>query len=371
MKLNIAVYHYNVLGLSETFIFRQLNGLSRYFNIKLLTREIQNTDEFPGLAPLLVPRRSFLSTLLLQNKRNENDFFSRHLKGSDLFHINFGTFAVLMQHHAKRLGIPMTAYFLGVDASEALRDQSYCDELKKATFAAVFVNSQDMKRRLTPYLPHNMKCHVVYCGIPLERFPFTQRYAVPEGAQFLQVSRFEPKKGIDITIEAFSRYLKESDTTARLTIAGDGPLKSDLMLLADTLGLGESISFPGRVGYLKYIELLQAADVLLHPSVTSPDGDMEGLPTAICEAMACGLPVISTRHSGIPEIIEDGKDGFLVEERDVDGLFKRMASLRMADIPELSRRARMKIEDKFNHDKTITVLSEHMSRIISGEVRAR
>jgi colanic acid/amylovoran biosynthesis glycosyltransferase len=365
MKKNISIYHYSVLPLSETFIYRQLKGLQRYFDVKLLTREIENRDEFPGFEPFVIPCKTFLSTLLRLNGRNEERFFAEHLKGSHLFHVNFGHIAIWMQHYALRLGIPMTTYFLGVDASAFLKDQAFCDQLGKATFAAVFVNSEDMKRRLTPYLPHHMRCHVAYCGIPLERFPFKQRYAVPEGARFLQVSRFEPKKGVDITLKAFSRYLKESDPKARLIIGGDGPLKSDLLRLSDTLGLGESISFPGRIGYAEYIELLQNADVFIQPSVTSDDGDMEGLPTAICEAMACGLPVISTRHSGIPEIIDDGENGFLVEERDIDGIFARMASLRTADIAGLSRHARMKIERKFDHNRTVAVLSEYMSDIIN------
>jgi len=365
MKKSISMYHYSVLPLSETFIYRQIKGLREYFDVKLLTREIENTDEFPGCDPLLIPRNTFWKRLLRQNRRQEERFFTKHLKGSHLFHVNFGHIAIWMQHHASRLGIPMTAYFLGVDASAFLKDQLFCDNLRKASFAAVFANSEDMKRRLAPHLPRDMKCHVAYCGIPLERFPFKQRHAVPEGALFLQVSRFEPKKGVEITLMAFGRYIKE-DPKAKLIIAGDGPLKSDLLRISTALGLDDNVSFPGHIGYKKYIDLLQNADVFIQPSVTSADGDMEGLPTAICEAMACGLPVISTRHSGIPEIIDHEENGFLVEERDVEGLCERMISLRKADIEDLSRNARMKIEKTFDHNKTVAVLSAYMNDIITG-----
>lgn len=365
MKKRISIYHYSYLPLSETFIYRQLQGLSQYFDLNLLTGSMQNSGEFPGLDPIMLQHQSFLGRRLGLHDR----FIRRQLQGSRLFHVNFGHIALDMQRYAQKAGIPMTAYFLGVDASALLRNPEYRKKLKSAVFEAVFVNSEDMKRRLAPYLPPAMQLHVAYCGIPLERFQFRQRHAVPEGALFLQVSRLDKKKGVGVTLQAFSRYVNESDPKARLIIAGDGPLKTALKELSLSLGLKEKVRFIGPIGYHKYFELLQAADVFMHPSVTADDGDMEGLPTAICEAMACGLPVLSTRHSGIPELIDDGENGFLAEEGDVDGLYRKMTLLGAADIGEISRKARIKIENKFDHNKTITILSEYMNRIVTGGVR--
>lgn len=360
----MTVFHYHFLNLSETFIYRQLRGLGKFFDVKLITREVSNIKEFPGIRPIVIPKGNFWTRLRGKSSGREESFFLKHLEGSKLFHINFGHIALHMQHHARALGIPMTAYFLGVDASALLRDVEYCNYLKKSTFAAVFVNSEDMKRRLLPYLPMETKCYVAYCGIPLERFPFKHRFSVPEGATFLQVSRLDTKKGVDITLKAFSRYLKESDPKAKLIIAGDGPLKSELLRMSDSLGLSKSASFLGFIGYEKYIELLRNADVFIQPSVTSEDGDMEGIPTTICEAMACGLPVLSTRHSGIPEVVDDGVNGYLAEERDAEGLYARMALLRGTDVETMSRNARTKIEQRFDHNKTIAILADHMKNII-------
>jgi len=364
MKNQISIYHYCYLPLSQTFIHGQLLGLEQYFTLKIFSRVIENQDEFPGFDPVLIPPRNLLNRLIGKYNR----IVENQLRGSSLFHVNFGNFAVEMQHHARRAGIPMTAYFLGEDASSYVRDPIFKLKLRKATFEVVFVNSLNMKSRLTPFLPPNMKCYVVYCGIPLARFPFKQRRKVSDGATFLQVSRLDPKKGVDITLKAFSRYLCEIDPHARLILAGDGPLRTALLKLTTTLGLDGNVIFAGPVGYRQYIELLQSADVFVHPSVTTENGEMEGLPTAICEAMACGLPILSTHHSGIPEVVDDGINGYLVAEKDDAALFAKMVQLRQSDIAAMSRSARYKIETKFDHNDNLSILAGYMNRIITGGV---
>lgn len=359
MKKKIGVFHQKYLPLSETFIYRQLCGLSDYFDVKLITKSVENREQYPGIVPSVVPVRRAWSDLL----KIEPRFFEKHLKGCNLLHVNFGTTAVAMQDVASRLDLPMSAFFLGIDASAALLNADYCKRLRESRFRAVFVNSQDMKKRLEQYLPQGMNCYVSYCGIPLENFPFKQRYAVPEGALFLQLSRLTEKKGIAYTLQAFKRYTAEIDPTAKLLIGGDGPLRQSLMALSHSLGLGENVTFLGSVRYSDYLELMQSADVFIHPSITADDGDMEGIPTVICEAMACGMPVLATRHSGIPELVEDGIDGYLVEERDIAGLFERMVLLRKSSVADISGNARKKVELRFNHLETIHVLANHMKEL--------
>ena len=106
--------------------------------------------------------------------------------------------------------------------------------------------------------------------------------------------------------------------------------------------------------------MLERADVFLLPSITGTDGDMEGIPVALMEAMAVGIPVVSTVHSGIPELVESGKTGWLVPENDAQALAERLAALTHIDSGELKPivlRAREKIESEFNQSVINTQLS--------------
>jgi colanic acid/amylovoran biosynthesis glycosyltransferase len=108
---------------------------------------------------------------------------------------------------------------------------------------------------------------------------------------------------------------------------GDGILRNALTTQIEKLKLGGSIRLLGWKSQEEIVELLKQADILLAPSITGNDGDEEGIPTTIMEAFALGLPVISTQHSGIPELVQDGQSGFLVPERDADALAQKLECL--------------------------------------------
>jgi hypothetical protein len=110
---------------------------------------------------------------------------------------------------------------------------------------------------------------------------------------------------------------------ARLELVGDGPLRDELEREAVRLGLGERVWFHGSVPEPEVAAVLAEADVFALPSIIAPDGDMEGIPSALIEAMAAGLPAVSTYQSGVPELIEDGHTGFLAQPGDVDGCARR------------------------------------------------
>jgi colanic acid/amylovoran biosynthesis glycosyltransferase len=144
--------------------------------------------------------------------------------------------------------------------------------------------------------------------------------------RLLTVARFNEKKGIEYGIRAVAKVAKRYPDI-EYKIGGDGPLKKDLQDLINRLDVNEKIKILGFQLQEEIVELFNDADIFLAPSVTSKDGDMEGIPVVIMEAMARGLPILSTRHSGIPELVEDGKSGFLVPERDPDALAEKLAYL--------------------------------------------
>ena len=107
-----------------------------------------------------------------------------------------------------------------------------------------------------------------------------------------------------------------------MTIAGEGPQLEDLQKLAKELGIASAVSFPGFVSQSELRELFYSSHMFLHPSETGRDGNQEGVPNSLLEAMATGLAVFATRHGGIPEAVENGVSGVLVDERDDEALAK-------------------------------------------------
>jgi colanic acid/amylovoran biosynthesis glycosyltransferase len=142
------------------------------------------------------------------------------------------------------------------------------------------------------------------------------------------------KKGIEYAIRAVAKA-RERHPENRYEIIGDGPLRGALEKLVAELGLKESVILHGTKDSEFIRQRMAKAHVLILASVTADNGDQEGTPVTLMEAQASGLPVLSTRHSGIPEVVLDGKSGFLVPERDVEALAERLAFL--VEHPEVCR----------------------------------
>ncbi len=171
------------------------------------------------------------------------------------------------------------------------------------------------------------KITVLRSGIDCSRFFFSPRSLPPDHrVRIVTTGRLVEKKGIEYGIRAVAK-LATVNRNIEYSIIGDGPLKEDLQQLIEQLGVGDLVKLLGRKQQQEVIEILDNSHIFIAPSVTGEDGNQEGIPNVLKEAMAMGLPVISTYHSGIPELIEDGISGFLVPERDADTLAEKLSYL--------------------------------------------
>jgi colanic acid/amylovoran biosynthesis glycosyltransferase len=170
----------------------------------------------------------------------------------------------------------------------------------------------------------------------------------------LTVARFVEKKGIEYSLRAVAEvHKRRPGGGVRYDLIGDGPLRSRIEQLIAELQLKDVVTLHGFCEGKRLHDLMNAAHVLMLSSVTASDGDQECTPVSLMDAQAAGMPVLSTRHSGIPEVIRDGQSGFLVPERDVSALAERIGFL--VDHPELwpgmGRAGRAHVEANYNCEK--------------------
>ncbi|WP_312687717.1 colanic acid biosynthesis glycosyltransferase WcaL [Kosakonia sp.] len=194
------------------------------------------------------------------------------------------------------------------------------------------------------------KIAVSRMGVDMTRFSLRPVKAPGSPLQIISVARLTEKKGLHVAIEA-CRLLKERGVAFKYSILGIGPWERRLRTLIEQFQLEDVIEMPGFKPSHEVKAMLDEADVFLLPSVTGADGDMEGIPVALMEAMAVGIPVVSTVHSGIPELIEAGASGWLVPENDAEALAQRLAAfgkMQDQDLVPVVTRAREKVESDFN-----------------------
>jgi colanic acid/amylovoran biosynthesis glycosyltransferase len=164
-------------------------------------------------------------------------------------------------------------------------------------------------------------------GIDCNKFLFIVRQPPLEGqVRIATVARLIEKKGIEYGIQAIAK-LQQQYPNLKYMIIGEGNFRDRLEHFITELGVENRVELLGWKSQNEVIEILNQSHLLLAPSVTGQKGDQEGIPVAIMEAMAMGLPIISTQYSGIPELVEDGVSGFLVPERDADAIARKLDSL--------------------------------------------
>ena len=242
-----------------------------------------------------------------------------------LLHIYFGHIAVHLLPLIRAWQKPSIVSFHGADVIVDMDKAAYRSATREMLDAVklVMVRSESLRRAVIDLGCDEKKIQLQRTGIPLDEFPFRGRSFPPRGRggewRFVQAGRLIEKKGLPVTIHAFVRFSGQYPN-ARLTIAGEGPLLSTLQEVARELKIDNRISFTGFISQEQLRDLFYASHIFMHPSETGSDGNQEGIPNSMLEAMASGLPVFATEHGGIPEAIENGVSGVLVPEHDHEEL---------------------------------------------------
>ncbi len=210
------------------------------------------------------------------------------------------------------------------------------------------------------------KMKIVHCGVDLRQMPWVDR-APPPGHAILAVGRLDPIKGFGTLLEALA-LLKSRGLAFQCRIVGSGPLEAELKRAAVALGIDGLVEFAGARPQSVVREWMNQASVFALPSEVAADGNRDGIPVALMEAMATGCPVVSTRVSGIPELIEHDASGLLVDERDPRALADAIERL-LLDAPlreRLALAARHRVEQEFDARKETRRLQDHMQEIAHG-----
>lgn len=228
----------------------------------------------------------------------------------------FGPVGIGMHELARASRIPMFCYFRGYDASRKLSDYAYVNGLRHMlpridgiVAVSAFLLEQLASRGLTH--PNSM---VIPSGVDSRMFAPAEK----DPNLVLSVGRMVEKKAPLTTLQAFARVAAHLPAL-RLEMIGDGELSESAAAEARALNIADRVTFHGKQRHEFAIERLRRAAIYMQHSVTGANGETEGVPTSIQEAMMAGAAVLSTRHAGIPEIISHGERGLLVAEHDLDG----------------------------------------------------
>ncbi len=354
-------------------IYRQITGLRRVQPV-VIAQKRENADRFPfdRIDIVRKPATHFLRRFWFRQVRNKPWQISArevsaltevlNRENAQLLHIFFGHIAVHLLPLIRAWPKPSVVSFHGADVLVDMEKPAYRKATKQMLDAVtrVFVRSASLQRAVIELGCEENKIDIVRTGIPLSEFPFREREFPANGEwRFLQASRLVQKKGLATTLHAFTHFLGHYPR-ATLTIAGEGPMREELQELTRKLKIDDRVALPGFLPPEKLRDIYYASHIFLHPSETGSDGNQEGIPNAMLEAMATGLPVFATDHGGIPEAIESGVSGILVPERDYEALSQALlTAVQDRDLlARLARNGANAVAQKFDQQNQIRRLEE-------------
>ncbi len=371
MSRRVLIYRSELLPSSETFIAAQAGSLRRYLPVFAGCRRSEPSLPLP--APVIAcAGADWYSRLLYRQIGFAPGFLLRARKQAPaLVHAHFALDAAEALPLVRSLRVPLVVTLHGYDVMCA--DQTHRGSRRGRVYlarrdelwsrAALFVCVSEAIRRsaLARGFPERK---LVTLPIGIDTALFAPAGELPQAPTVLFIGRLVPKKGCHLLLQAIAR-VQEVLPNARLVIAGDGPERASLEATAALQTV--RTRFLGRQTPEQVRALMRSARCLAVPSITAPDGDAEGLPTVLCEALAFGLPGASTVHSGIPELITHGEHGLLAAEGDVEALAENLLTLCTHDARAEQFRAagRVHVESCFHLGTQTAQLEQLYDRVVA------
>lgn len=323
------IIHENVIAyklIKQTKYLKVISGSKIKKRLSVLLKALYYGFRFP------IPMFKAIKYLL----RNHDDFYINLYflfivigQKYEIYHFHFGNIGKLGVF-LKKVGLPgkMITSFHGYDINQIplQKGEHYYKELFE-TGEYFVANSEFTRQQMIKYGCSEAKISIIPVGLHINEYPYKERHFSCEGpVEILTIGRLVEKKGYEYSIQAIAGLIKEG-FNIHYTIAGNGVLRGELETLVVQLGISKCVTFTGEITQREVVRLYGTAHLFVLASVTASDGDKEGQGLVLQEAQACGIPVISTLHNGIPDGVLDGQSGILVPEKDVDSLIKVLRKL--------------------------------------------
>ncbi|AIO30175.1 glycosyl transferases group 1 family protein [Burkholderia cenocepacia] len=374
-KRIVAIYRNQLFKPSEPFIALQARHLTSFHPIFVgRERWTQPAEAQQSIVVASGGRVGKFAHAVWGRSSELNREVARHKPA--LVHAHFGVDALYGASLARSLGVPLIATLHGFDVTvkRSVFVKSWSPALMRyglshrrlATSVTCFLCvSEFIRRKAIEFGFPEDRLLTHYIGIDLSQFRPTLN-ANREVFRILHIARLVEKKGTRYLLEALCRLPKHIRSRIQLDVVGEGPLRADLEAVTRREGLSRNVTFHGAQSQDQVRAHLANSALLCLPSVTASDGDAEGLGMVVLEAAASGVPVLATRHGGIPEAVIDGETGMLMPERDALALADAIAFL-VTNEPvraQMGHNGRARMEMHFDVVKQCSALEDIYCEIV-------